>query len=400
MRVRLWRVWVVGLLALMLALALPGCSGSPTSQWQSVGPGDAQISALAADPHQRGLLFAGGNNGSTFLARGDRSGQFVPSAKSPGGSGPVGIIFPNPYVRGRVYAGTTGGFFSSSDYGEHYAPQNRGLPSTATITAITTGPDATTLFVGVAEKGLYTSLDGGASWKAVVPAPASATNVLLPASGTIQVLLWEDASKSLYAAVSDTGGGVYVSHDRGVTWSASTDGLPAKTNVYALVEMPSGGLAASGPTLYAGTSAGVFARPVAAGSAKWQSAGTGLPSGSVYSLATYSETPGLLYAGTDQAVYSSTDGGQHWQQVADSLSHQVPAIAVVPGQANPTVTYAVTGQILRYPPGNAGGGGFLGTLLLVVIVGASAWYVLAHWGFVPGIREVRRWLASRINTDK
>lgn len=394
MRVGPWRIWATGLVMLVLALILAGCGAEP-NQWQNVGPSNAQISALAADPHQRGLIFAGASDGTTYLARGDRSGVFVESEKSPGGGTPVNVIFPDPYTRGRVYAGTARGFYSSSDYGNNYAPHSSGLPSSANVTAITTGADATTLFASVAVKGLYTSADGGKSWKAVTPAAASAATVSLPASGTVQALLWDDASKVLYAAVSDAGQGVYVSRDQGASWTASSEGLPAKSDVFSLLQLASGGVEPSGTTIYAGTTAGLFARSSA--TSAWERIGTGLPSGAIYSLATYPGTPGLLYAGTDKTVYTSNDGGQHWKQVADGLSHQVPAIVVVPGQNTPTVTYAAAGQVSRYPAGSGGGGGFLSMLILVVIVVSAGWYVLAHWGFVPGIREIRRRLAQRKN---
>lgn len=379
---------MAGLALLVLGLVLSGCGAGP-NQWQGVGPSNAQVSALAADPHQRGLIFAGASDGTTYLARGDRSGVFVESVKSPGGGTPINVIFPDPYTEGRVFAGTARGFYRSGDHGNNYAPHNTGLPSQANVTAITTGASAAALFASVADKGLYSSADGGNSWKAV----ASAS---LPTHGTVQALLWDNASKRLYAAVSDAGQGVYVSRDEGATWTATNEGLPAKTDVFALLELASGGVVPSGPTLYTATAAGIFARAdTADATGAWQRVGTDLPPGAIYSLATYPGTAGLLYAGTDKAVYTSTDGGQHWKQVADSLSHQVPAIVVVPGQNTPTVTYAAAGQVSRYPAGNGGGGGILGTLILAVIVGATAWYVLAHWGFVPGIREVRRRLTQR-----
>jgi photosystem II stability/assembly factor-like uncharacterized protein len=389
MRAGLWRVYMAGLAVLLLALA--GCGAAPQNEWLNIGPGSAQINTLSSDPHIRGIIVAGGSDGTTYVARGDIAGIFVKSDKSPG-TGPVNIIFPNPYTNGAVYAGTAGGFYASSDYGVRFTAQNSGLPSGANVTAITSGADATTLFASIEKKGLFTSADGGKTWKAVPPAT---TTMALPSSATVESLLWDGAARALYAAISGADGnsGIYISRDSGANWSASNDGLPTKTDVYALLEMPSGGVNPSGPTLYAGTSAGVFA--FTSGTSKWQPVGVGLPPGPAYSLATYYATPGLLYAGTANTVYFSTDGGQHWKLVAAGLAHAVPAIVVTPGKDTPTVTFVASGQIARYPAGNAASGGILSSLLLVVIIGSAAWYILARYRIVPSIKDVRRRLSRK-----
>jgi len=388
MRLGLWRVGAFGLMAVFLALV--GCgTAAPANQWQNVGPPNAQINTLASDPHIRGIIYAGGSDGTTYLARGDKSGVFVTSDQSPG-HGPVNIIFPNPYVEGAVYAGTDGGFYASSDYGSKYVAHNSGLPAEASVTAIATGADATSLYVSIAGKGFYSSADGGKSWKAIVPSSATAS---LPANAVVQALLWDSASKALYAAVSGAGTGVYISHDTGASWIKDGDGLPPKTEAYALLEVTSSGSTSSAPTLYVGSSAGVYA--LAIWPRRWYALNTGLPTGTVYSLATYFATPGLLYAGTGQTVYTSTDGGQHWAKVADGLAHAIPAIVVVPGQNTPMVTFVAAGQIARYPAVAGSSGGALSTLLLVVIVGAAAWFVLARYRIVPSLPKVWRRLTRR-----
>lgn len=390
-----WRIWLAGLLvALLVMLALAGCGAIGPNQWQTVGPGGAPITALASDPHIPGIIYAGGSDGATYLARGDHSGVFAPSTTHPP-TGPVNMIFPNPYSAGVVYAGTAGGFYASSDYGQHFVARNSGLPADANIAAITTTSGANTLIINVAGKGFYTSSDGGASWGAISP-----TSSVLPANATVQALLWDGAAKALYAAVSDVAGGIYVSRDAGVTWSRDESGLPAKTGVYALASLPAAGgsassaASASTPTLYAGTSAGAFAR--AEGAAKWQAAGTGLPSGTVYSLATFPATPGALYAGVGQTVYSSSDGGQRWKQVANDLEHPAVAIVVTPGQHAPTVAFVAAGQVSRYPAQPGGNDSSVaGTVIAAIVIGLLAWYVLGHYHIVPSMADVRRRITQR-----
>jgi photosystem II stability/assembly factor-like uncharacterized protein len=389
MSVGRWRVWLAApFVALLVMLALAGCGVVGPNQWQSVGPGGAPITALASDPHDPGIIYAGGSDGATYLARGDHSGVFAPSITHPP-TGPVNVIFPNPDSDGVVYAGTAGGFYVSNDYGQHYTARNSGLPSGANVTAITTTSDANTLIISVTQRGFYISGDGGATWRAVTPASG-----VLPANTTVQALLWDSAAKALYAGVSDVASGIYVSRDAGATWNRDESGLPSKTSVYALAPLPAGSGGSSPQPVSAGTAAGVYMR--AAGATKWQVAGTGLPSGTVYSLATYPATTDTLYAGVGQTVYSSGDGGQHWKQVANDLEHSAVAIVVTPGQHAPTVAFVAAGQISRYPAQPGGNNdSFAGTVVVVIIIGLLAWYVLGHYHIVPSMADVRRRITQR-----
>ena len=402
MRAGSGRIWLAGLLVMVALLALAGCGAVGPNQWQTVGPGGAPITALATDPHVPGIIYAGGSDGATYLARGDHSGVFAPSTTHPS-SGPVNIIFPNHDSDGVVYAGTAGGFYASGDYGQHYTAHNSGLPSGANITAITTTSDASTLIISVTQKGFYTSDDGGKNWRAI-----PATSGPLPANATVQALLWDGAAKALYAAVSDVASGIYVSRDAGATWSHDDTGLPPKTNAYALATLTPGASAtpaapatpaSPGTTLFAGTSAGVYARAAGAkttGAATWQSVGTDLPPGTVYALATFAATPDTLYAGVGQTVFSSSDGGQHWKQVANDLEHAAVALAVTPGQHAPVVAFVAAGQIARYPAQQGSSDSSVeGTILAAIVIGLMGWYVLGHYHIVPSMADVRRRITRR-----
>ncbi len=69
----------------------------------------------------------------------------------------------------------------------------------------------------------------------------------------------------------------------------------------------------------------------------WEHTGNGL-SGIVYTLAASVRTPGLMYAGTNQGLYRSTDGGINWGRTGSFT--MVRSVAIDP--ANDSLVYAGT----------------------------------------------------------
>ncbi|HVX91244.1 MAG TPA: T9SS type A sorting domain-containing protein [Candidatus Paceibacterota bacterium] len=76
-------------------------------------------------------------------------------------------------------------------------------------------------------------------------------------------------------------------------------------------------VAADGQYLYAGTYLGSLRRTADSGRT-WTYANTDLPDSSIF-VTMYGE-PGLLLLGTGKGVFRSTDHGEHWQSVADSIT--------------------------------------------------------------------------------
>ncbi len=70
----------------------------------------------------------------------------------------------------------------------------------------------------------------------------------------------------------------------------------------------------------------------------WQHTGNGL-SGIVYALAPSPITNGLVYAGTNQGLFKSTDGGENWVRTGTFTNVR----AVVIDQFNDSIVYAGTG---------------------------------------------------------
>lgn len=114
----------------------------------------------------------------------------------------------------------------------------------------------------------------------------------------------------------DAQAGVFASSDAGVTWRASSVGLPMPLSVNALsFDTPA-------KTLYAATSAGLFLSRDSA--ASWSRAAS-TPVDSYSALAFDVNTPQVVYAATGHSgVLVSRDGGFHWT----AFQHGLPTEAL------------------------------------------------------------------------
>jgi photosystem II stability/assembly factor-like uncharacterized protein len=130
--------------------------------------------------------------------------------------------------------------------------------------------DVNTIWAGTDDGLIWVTHDGGKNWKNVTP-PA-----LTPWSKVTQIVTSHFDDESAYASVSrfrldDLHPYIYRTHDGGRTWKLITEGLPADSPVNAVREDPL--------------------------------------------------RKGLLYAGTETAVWVSFDYGDHWQSLQLNLPH-------------------------------------------------------------------------------
>lgn len=236
--------------------------------------------------------------------------------------------------------GVGGGVLVANELG--WEARNEGLPATAVFRCLAVDADGN-LFAGTAGDGVFRSLDGGATWQA--------------ARRGLQELdieaLAVDSRGSLFAGTP--GGGVYRSTDRGTIWEQANGALvassfrrrwPWQRQAAAVERLPSTAVRAlavarwaGGPVLFAGTDAGVFRTGNAGRS--WEPANRGLPgtdpgSGvtdlAVVALAVGPDD-GVLYAGTGQGVFRSTDGGRRWRPANRGL----PATNPLTGRSSTAV---------------------------------------------------------------
>jgi photosystem II stability/assembly factor-like uncharacterized protein len=186
------------------------------------------------------------------------------------------------------------------------------------------------LYFGSTNSWLYESLDGGASWRRLAKLD-SADDLILdhiivdqlnPA--TIYVAAWK---------LDHPGGGLWVSHDGGRKWSEIA-GLHGQS-IRAFAQAPS-----NPKMLFAGTLDGVF-RSTDAG-ASWTQIS---PPGSheiheVESLAIDPVNPEVIYVGTWHLPWKTIDGGNSWHSIKQGLIDDSDVFSIIIDPAQPETVFA------------------------------------------------------------
>jgi photosystem II stability/assembly factor-like uncharacterized protein len=339
----------------------------------STGLTSLEILALAVDPQDAGVVYAGSNGFGAQVFKSTDGGAHWNSSLTDGAI--VAKLIIDPENPNTVYAGDLiKGIFKSADGGVHWTLKNSGLPS-PNINALVIDPRApatlyvsidsglfkttsgaeswspigtglpccfgpavlaidpqvpTTLYAGEVFDGVFKSTDGGVSWRPI--------NTGLPSDRDTAVntlAVDPKASNVLYVAIG--GAGIFKSTNGGVTWSPRNSGL-AFTRVGRLVVDPH-----DSSTVYAATAgAGVFKSTD--GGATWRSSNAALNNPNVTALALDPTTPTLLYAGGDGGAVKSTGGGASWGQTQPGINFNVSALVI--DSKTPTTVYAATGFFL------------------------------------------------------
>ncbi len=289
------------------------------SRWQArnTGLSTRQYYAVALDPTNPAVYFAGSqDNGSDRVTSG--SGDFV---RVLGGDGFEPAVNPdNPAVvylnlyDSRLYRSITGGSTASA-----FQPVNQPLQADAAtgtlpfLTWVTLDPNGPrTLYTGTWR--FWRSEDGGETY---TPLDAALLNTKLPTAG---LAVAKGKPERLLAAQRTA---LYLSNDRGKSFTSLSNGLPAAT--IRSVEIDPGNpdvffvcFGANQPNLsdrvYRSTDAG----------ASWSRADSGLPSFGVEVVRVDPGDSQTAYAGTLVGLYRSQNGGTTWQRWGDGL----PAVAV------------------------------------------------------------------------
>ncbi len=189
--------------------------------------------------------------------------------------------------------------------------------------------DPSRIYLGTTDSWIYVSSDGGSSWSRL--AKLGTEDDLVVDS------LVADRSdpKTLFAgvwAIGHTGGGVYISHDEGNTWTESA-GMHGQS-VRSLTQAPS-----NPKVLVAGTLSGVY-RTTDRG-LHWTeiSPPGGKEIHEVESVAIDPYDPGIIYAGTWHLPWKTSDGGAHWTSIHEGVIDDSDVFSMIVDPTRPSVMY-------------------------------------------------------------
>ena len=259
---------------LFLALWIGAPIRAGIDQWSTGGPYGGEALSIVIDPQTPNVLFAIQNGGGFFRSRNwGQSWELIP-----------GFEWPNPAMSCLVH------------------PTDHRLVLVGTT--------------GVPEGGMSRSTDGGDTWE----------NLHLPGfsggSSIIRIAVHPEQPDLIYAAASAGYDGLFISADRGWTWSQVTKLEGLFFNDFAMLSAPPYTLFYAPRKSYPDTEHGILMSTD--GGSTWQQSFP--PTGTAYRLACHPDRPGWIYAsmqiGHDLSIYRSTDGGGNWSPLASDIGFQ------------------------------------------------------------------------------
>jgi photosystem II stability/assembly factor-like uncharacterized protein len=318
----------------------PPAPSFPEMHWRMIGPfrGGRVVPVTGIPGNANEYLFGSVGGGVWRTTNGGRTWQPIFDAEPIASIGAIAVA---PSNRQIIYVGTGesdmrsdisygDGVYKSTDGGATW--RNIGLRDSQNIGRILVDPhDPKIVIVAAlghafgpnAERGVYRSTDGGATWTKVLAKndDTGAIDLCWDAANTnvVYAALWQTRRppSSVYAPTSGPGSGLYKSADSGITWTHITGhGFPSEglgrigiaippgqngKRIYAVVDAHDGGI-------YRSDDAGENWRRVSTDRRVWQ---RGWYFGGITADP---RNPDVVYV-MDTAIYRSTDGGEHFEAI-------------------------------------------------------------------------------------
>jgi len=354
-------VYVSGLLGVYKST-----DGGATWAQRNTGIAGVPIGEFAICRSSPATLYAASADGGNVSVYKSTDGAATWTLVSSPGSGLLGALAVNPLNANTVYIGVLGGFpnadhvYKSTDGGATWVEHSAGLGNddgTGTK-LILHHPLANgyLLSTKTATGELYATTNGAVNWS------NSSTGL---ANAYVTSLTYAPGLYEMYAGTSR---GVFKSLDDGATWSATANASLRNTHIGALTIDPS-----NSAVLYAGVSSdsnvssvsqgdrlGVGSRRVMKSSDSgqtWTEANSGLPNVQIAQIAVHPQAPTTLYAATHGGgIYKSVNGGTQWNASNTGLLGQLATGTVLlnPQDGNVLYTYISSGTPHVYKSTNAG----------------------------------------------
>ena len=303
----------VVLFALLLS-AVPAFGAG--GRWSTLGPDGGTVFALAVDPGDPRIVYAGTQGGGGVFKSYDAGETWEPaSAGLPrDAGGHVTALAVDPVRRTTLWAGTRGfGVWKSTDAGASWSrsllPEAFAAKNVVSLAVDPRTPDV--VYAGT-EDGLFKTTNGGAFWNATasgLPPPVWVTSLAV------------DPSRTNIVYAGHLFDGVFKSTDAGESWAESGRGIAGNSGATALEIHPR-----QTATVFAGIFRGV-ARSNDRGS-NWSPAAFLADQDRILDLAVHPRTPKTAFAGAFlSGAWRSDDGGAGWSPINAGLtSPQVRAL--------------------------------------------------------------------------
>lgn len=184
--------------------------------WSDFRVPDQDAYAMAVDPADPRVVYAGGQGETHHLSRSDDGGKTWRKVGGGLEEQSISVVLVDPRAPANVFVSS--GFsdlFRSADRGETFTRLATPAGGTADLYRLLFDPrDARTLWAAT-EKGLFVSRDAGATW---------ARSEAGTGRWLVESVAFDPRDPRRMLAAS-AGGGVYASEDGGATWSPSARGL-------------------------------------------------------------------------------------------------------------------------------------------------------------------------------
>ncbi len=294
------------------------------------GESSDTIASLALHPTNANIIYAATNDAVYKTRDGGQTWEKFPvfSARR------VTTVAVDPQLPATIYAGTMGdAVYKSPDGGQHWLPHNVGLKEHVSyVNQFVFHPARNETIYLATTVGVFRTTDGGRSWDEQMAGMKEVHIVVTLAMDPRDPRL-------LYAG---TTGGAYRSRDGAASWQKVNAGLIPEEILEASLALGVNTLVTDpldSNIVYAGTTNGLFKTTNQADS--WTRIGQSLPDQFISSLAVHPTQHAVLYVGGRAGVQKSADGGQTWQAMNQGLE-TLNIRTLVMSQRDPQLLYAGT----------------------------------------------------------
>ena len=301
------------------------------------------IVSIALHPTNSNILYVATNDAVYKSRDGGKSWEKFPSFSARR----VTTVAIDPQLPATVYAGTMGdAVYKSPDGGQHWLPHNVGLKEHVSfVNQFVFHPALSERVYAATTVGAFYSKDAGREWE-------ERMNGMKEVHIVTAIAINPKDPSVLYGG---TTGGIYRSEDGAMTWKKKNNGLIPESELMASMALGVNAIEidhVNPDVVYAGTTKGLY-RTTNRGES-WDRIGQSIPEPFISSIVLHPSDPSVIYVGGPGGVWKSGDGGKTWTAKNEGLaSLNIRALAMEPN--NLTSLYAGTNGSGLYRTTDAGG---------------------------------------------